>query len=473
MKSVQEVQKNIPIIVALIMFIIGAGCKLPNNEYDEGKASKVSELDVDSFSQKRAILAEWRGNARTEEYILMRARDEIDGVGAYEEIYRGQGVKYTDRDVQNDIRYVYRVDVAQKGKVHEGELTGIGVGNSAEVDLNEPNNKKEEATALSSFKRGTMYYFRFSDRRELADIDWYKVKVSGSGVAYLQIREDGVAGMTTLRMRFEGQEAFLAEHGKWYELKNEAKSERELYIEIRADEESYVETGLVGGTIRGYTIIRSDSMEDGGNDPGTLPGNNGNGTGGENTDPEGPVTPGEGIIEEKSELFEADGTGRLIFLLNEKRYQGRGYTFWKYLEKEWKTDEGMTMELAKESGNYLGGYGYFFAGGYVEGYGESMLVLLIQKDGNYTIGKAVAGMYEELVSWRNSVFLRKGYGVKNTAGVQWDNERKEYIVTMNGVEQARFVDTQEPVCTGVRTGIVAVVTGMEQFPQTPVKVGYR
>jgi len=467
--------KNVIIILLTILtFVISAGCRLPNNAYEETEESRVSELEIDSFHEKRTITAKWQGNAKAEEYILMRARDEIDGVGSYEQIYRGKEMRNADRDVQDDIRYVYRVDMVQGGKVHEGEQTGIGVGNSAVMDLNEPNNRKEEATALSSFKRGMMYYFRFSDQRELVDVDWYKVRVGGGSVAYLQIRENGVAGMTTLRMRFEGHEAFLAEHGKWYELRNEAGAERELYIEIRADEGSYVETGVAGGTIREYTIILSDSMDDGEDDPDTPPGDNdgndGEGTGGEDPDGEGS---GDGIIEEKSELFEADETGRLVFLLNDRKYQGKSYTFWKYLEREWDAVEGMAMELVKESGNYLGGYGYFFAGENAAGYGEIMLVLLLQKDGNFTIGKAIEGVYEELLPWRSSVYLRKGYGVKNTVGVRWDDELKEYVVTINGVEQARFVDIRKPVCAGTRTGVVAVVTRMEQFPQTPVKVGYR
>jgi len=198
----------------------------------------------------------------------------------------------------------------------------------------------------------------------------------------------------------------------------------------------------------------------------TLPGYNGDGTEEEDVDE-------KFIVEEKSELFVMDETGALVFLLNDMNYQEGGYTFWKYLDQKWEADKGMTMELVKESGNYLGGYGYFFASEYVAGYGQIMLVLLIQIDGNFAIGKAIEGVYEELVSWRSSDYLRKGYGVKNDVEVRWDNDQQEYVVTINGIVQARFVDVREPVCAGTRTGIVAVVTRMEQFPQTPVKVGYR
>jgi hypothetical protein len=455
----------------ILIPVISIGCSLLLEEENKPEPIAMGEIEVESFLEYRAIRVRWQENIQADEYVLQRAQDGINGVGPYTEVYRGRGTRYVDRKVEDDIRYVYRLDMIQKGNMHEGEQTGIGVGNSAEVDLNEPNNRMEEATALSSFKRGTMYYFRFSDGRELKDIDCYKVKVGGGKSVYLQIQEDGVRGMTTLRIEIGGKEAFLAEHGKWYELQNEAKIEREWYITIYPDVESYAAEGMTGGTIRKYTIIRSDIMvpDNGGNDGGggTQPGNGDGGTDGGGTD-------SGGSIQEMSELFEQDETGRFIFFLNEQQYQGKSYTFWKYLNREWKAETGMSMELAKESGNYFGGYGFFFAGGNVAGYGESMLVLLIQKDGNYTIGKVVEGeYYEVIVPWENSVYLRKGYGVKNTVGVRWDSQSGFYIITLNGMDETRFRDTKAPVCTGSRVGIVAVLTSIEQFPQSAVKVGYK
>lgn len=462
----RQTKNALVIQLTALIFIVSAGCTLP----DSGSEEINVAIEVESFLEKRTIVVRWRADKRAEKYVLNRARDEIGGLGQYEEIYRGQGTKYTDKNVVDDIRYVYRVDTVQKGIVYKGKHTGIGVGSNADIDMNEPNNRKEEATALGSSKRGTMYYFRFSDRRELEDVDWYKVKVSGHTVVYLRVREDGVmeGKITTLLMRLEGNESFPVEQGKWYKLQNEAETEKELYIEIRADKESYVATGMTGGMVRGYEITKSNVESW---DPPELPGENGNGNGTGN-----PGTPGTGegaTIEEKSELFEASVTGWITFFLNEKKYQNRNYTFWKHLEQEWVAEQGMTIDMVKESGNYLGGYGFFFAGGNVKGYGETMLVLLIQKDGNYAIGKAIGGRYEAIAQWKNSLYLRKGYGVRNTVEVRWDNARNEYILIINGVEERRFIDAHEPVCAGSKTGLVAVVTNMEQFPQTPVKVWFK
>ena len=72
--------------------------------------------------------------------------------------------------------------------------------------------------------------------------------------------------------------------------------------------------------------------------------------------------------------------------------------------------------------------------------------------------------------WKSSIYLRNGYGVRNSVGVRVDNE--EYVVTINGVEVERFVDAKEPVCQGNRKGVVAVITWMEDFPRTAVKTWY-
>jgi hypothetical protein len=343
------------------------------------------------------------------------------------------------------------------------------VGSSAEIDVNEPNNQREEATALNLFRRGTMYFFRFSDGREMKDVDWYRIRVRGRSVAFVRIVEDGAVEMTTLRMRIDGQECLLVEQGKWYEIKNDTLFEREFFIEITPDKDSYLDACTAGGMIRGYTIIRSDTNEE----P-WVPGDPGEpGYPGE---PEDPVNPGESYIEERRELFVTDTSGYIVFLLNEAKYQGRSYTFWKHLDNDWEATEGMSMDLIKESGNFMGGYGFFFAGGYVQGHGECMLVFLMQTEGRFTIGKVVEGRYEELVPWRSSIYLRKGYGVRNTIAVRFDaaaQETHEYVLTINGMDVLRFVDILEPVCTGTRTGVVAVLTSVEQFPQTPVRVRYR
>ena len=400
-------------------------------------------VTVESFLGNRTIALRWREDVNADEYVLMRAKDEAWGLGGFEEIYRGQRTSFIDKAIEMGCRYVYRLDKAQGWKSYRGEQTGIGVGNTGEADLNEPNDRREEATALGTFKRGTMYYYRFSDGRELADIDFYKARVSGGTSEYIQIKEEGAHDTTSMTIQMPGKEAVIAEQGKWYELKNETAEERELYIQLRPDVEQYAGSGMAGGMIKSYTIIRSAEMEEAGIG---------------------------GTIEERSDFFVPDGSGGYVFLLNEGNYARGNYTFWRYLDGDWDGDQGMSMELSKESGNFLGGYGFFFAGGHVEGYGDCKLVVLIQKDGNYAVGKVVAGKYESLQGWVSSIYLRTGYGVRNTVEVKKAGD--EYVIRINEIEAGRIVDAHEPICEGNRKGLVGVVTWMEVFPEAPVTTWY-
>jgi hypothetical protein len=459
-------------IILIILVVIIAGCNSPMGKTNKSGEPFDEAVEVNSFRGNGTIAVKWRVDQSADEYVLMRAQDEVDRIGEYEAIYRGHDTNYIDKSVGVDIRYVYRLDKLSGTNEYMGQETGIGVGSRAEVDMNEPNDKTEDATPLGFFKRGTMFYYRFSDGRELADVDWYKVTIGGAQTEYIQIREDGTVGMTMIMIKLPGKEAVVAEQGKWYEIKNETGTEKDLYIELRPDTGSYVGPGMTGGTVRGYTIVRSDHMEDmpgdgtggGSTDPGNGNGGNGNGIG-------GPGTP-IGNIEEQSELFVNNGSGWTLFLLNDTQYKGTSYTFWKHLGNIGDTTRGIEMNLIKESGSYLGGYGYFFEGGDVSGYGECMLVVLLQKDGNYAIGKVIAGSYQSVKGWKSSVYLRQGYGVQNTIGVKKNSDTNEYVVTINGAEETRFIDAEDPVCNGNGVGVVAVVTSGEEFPKTPVKTWY-
>ncbi|ULQ59042.1 hypothetical protein K7I13_11035 [Brucepastera parasyntrophica] len=120
-----------------------------------------------------------------------------------------------------------------------------------------------------------------------------------------------------------------------------------------------------------------------------------------------------------------------------------------------------------------GGYGIFFQAGNIDGYGECMLTVLIRTTGQYAIGKVIDGNYTEINGWKDGTYLRRGYGVKNSIKVVWDNETAIYVLYINGMEEVRFIDLDSPQCSGGGSGVAAVITKYESFPESPVKVRYR
>ena len=286
------------LILTSLVLIIFTACILPLDEAGNGLLTETS-IFAESFQGNKSIAVTWNPQSQVNEYLLLRARDETTGLGSFELLYRGLETRFVDKMIESNVRYVYRVDTVIKGSIHKGESTGYGIGNNAEADLNEPNNKIEQAAALTSFKRATMYYYRFSCGHELSDTDWYKLTLSGGKSGYLQIREDGAVNMTSLLLSINGQEFISAEHGKWYELKNITATEKQIFIEVRANKNIYAEPGLPGGMIRAYTIIFSDTPDEDYKDPGD---------GGDDPDPD-PKDPDEDkeiVIEETVEISEEE-----------------------------------------------------------------------------------------------------------------------------------------------------------------------
>jgi hypothetical protein len=512
------------VITFCIIFFAGCNMSRP----DEEKGSMFHDVaQVDCFRGNSTIQLRWQYDGSAAYYRLMRSVDGINGTLGFSEIYQGKDIFYLDRDVEADIRYVYRLDKAGD-QVLEGQETSIGVGSKGEVDINEPNNTKETASLLNFFKKSNLYYYRFSDGRTLEDADWYKVRITGSKPVYIRILEEGAGTESPFNINIPGKGEFAVNNGSIIEIDVNGINDDYLYFSLYPETDRFVLPGIAGGTMRYYRIELTDSTGNtdsggngdttgsggtgdsgsgGGTDSGTGnsggggtgdsgSGNSGSGgtgggdsgsgnsggggagggnSGGGNSGSGGAGggDPAPGTVIEKSELFTMDGTGMISFYTNEKQYQGHDYTFWKRLSNSGGEFSAIKMIMAKESGSYSGGYGFFFQGGDIPGYGECMLTLLLQKDGMYAIGKVINGAYRSINWWKECVYLRQGYGVSNTVEVRWDNGSGEYIVLVNGIEVDRFSDVVAPVCRGNGQGVIAVISRGEKFPEIPAGVRYK
>jgi hypothetical protein len=495
---------------SMVIFSLAAmSCSMPTMTGPKKAEPFVDVAAADSFRGDRTIYLRWKQDEGAESYLLMKSIDGIDGYGEFEEVYAGGNLYYLDRDIERDRRYIYRLDKRAGGLIIEGEQTAIGIGSDAETDYNEPNNTKEKAVLLNSFKQANIYYYKFSDGRVLSDTDWYKLPLSPGASAALRITETGAGTRSSFEVNAGGYPVGSIPNGTGFRIENTG-GEEYVHIEISPRAEEFVDSRSTGGTVRFYRI-EIDTSPGGGSGDGGAGGSGGNGDGGAGgsggngdggaggstgsgnegggngdggsgsggTGSGGSGSGGSGNggadagqIEEVSELFSADVSGRIQFLTNESRYANHNYTFWKRLPNAGDSFSGIKMELVKESGHYGGGYGFFFRGGTIEGYGECMLVVLIQKDGMYTVGKVIDGEFFAIKSWTSFEYLRMGYGVRNTVEAKWDEAESEYVVVINEAEAFRFRDVSEPRCAGGGSGVVAVLTRLERFPQVPVKVRY-
>ncbi|WP_407427403.1 hypothetical protein [Treponema sp.] len=176
---------------------------------------------------------------------------------------------------------------------------------------------------------------------------------------------------------------------------------------------------------------------------------------------------------EDSNLFESnsENNSSYIFFTNDSKYiTSNGYTFW-FPAHESSADSFETVEFSayKESGRTESGYGVVFCNQDLDGK-DFLLSLMINTRGQYIIGKVYDGEFSTISTWKTSSLLHKGIGIRNTVRIDYDDVKKLFIFYFNGYYAGDFSPVENVSITGGKTGFVVVVSNLENFPKTPVKV---
>lgn len=186
-----------------------------------------------------------------------------------------------------------------------------------------------------------------------------------------------------------------------------------------------------------------------------------------------PVSPNQTVISEESSLFEPDEQNSFFtFKTNNTKYlTADGWTLWTVPNvNESESFEAMTVEAAKESGRTEAGFGIVFCSQKIDGK-PFMIAVLINANGYYTVGKVFNGVFSHINGgWKSSVFINKGYGIKNTMAVSYDEGSRNFLLKINGYEVTEFTVSEEILFKGSRSGFAVVIANNENFPANPVKV---
>jgi hypothetical protein len=190
-----------------------------------------------------------------------------------------------------------------------------------------------------------------------------------------------------------------------------------------------------------------------------------------------PPEEGEEVYNRADELFTCEDAGggyvRTTFEMSSGRYwTHEGATLWTVWGNE-ETFGSRTVEMGKPSGYSGGGYGLVICqgerdvGGVME---PVMLVVMINNEGYYIVGKAIGGVFRDFGWWKTSVYLQRGDGTPNKLSVSYEIESGEYVLNINEHEVERFRDEEEPVLLGGRNGYIVVITPYDRMPQSVVTV---
>lgn len=187
------------------------------------------------------------------------------------------------------------------------------------------------------------------------------------------------------------------------------------------------------------------------------------------------VNPDQTNLQEESSMFEKDEQNETFtFETNDTKYLGaNGWTLWTVPNVN--TSESfnpVAVEVIKESGRTEAGFGLVFCEQEIEGK-PFMLAVLINANGYYTVGKVSDGVFCHINDgWKNSSFINKGYGIKNTISVAYDTGAKNFILKINGYEITSFTVSEQISFKNSKSGFAVVIANNENFPSKPVRVTF-
>lgn len=182
-----------------------------------------------------------------------------------------------------------------------------------------------------------------------------------------------------------------------------------------------------------------------------------------------------GTSEQHDELFirQAD-PGEWLFSTNDRAFWGpSGYTLWALPLPDQPTFTQRDVDLVKTSGNAWTGYGIIFCHRDTgdPSLGESMLLVMINTQQQYSLGEVTGSRYTPYTSptWVRCAGLFKGYGVTNGVKVTRDAGGL-FTLYVNQGQVMTFRDGRTPAPTGGGNGYLVVISPQDSFPQSPVSV---
>lgn len=181
------------------------------------------------------------------------------------------------------------------------------------------------------------------------------------------------------------------------------------------------------------------------------------------------------ILEESSLFIEdSEYPSRYLFETNDSKYLNeKGFTIWTTTKTNTSNGfESISVEMAKLSGRAETGFGVVFCEQQFEEK-PYMLTVMINANGLYTIGKVVNGVFYHLEgNWKFSDYINKGYGLKNTICISYNNLLESFVLKINDEEITTFTVPEKIKFKGSESGYVVVISNREEFPEKAVRVEF-
>jgi len=260
--------KMLPLLF-LPPFLFLSSCKnaglLPVLTRDSSDLETAAAPRVESFKKPLSISISWDADPRAESYLLeyrsLGSGAAGSGSSGWQELYRGGLLGCELKGSADSTFYRFRITKLWEGRSFGPSASGLGMMSSVTGDVYEPNDSEDSAVDIGCAKEANIYYYRAADGSELADVDWYSIKVPPRMRAALlvnQLNNLDSSNIVWLSFQQKGSLSINFSNNQDLYISNFDYTEKTLYFRLFPRPEYFIVGGGAGGSVIRYTVTLHD-----------------------------------------------------------------------------------------------------------------------------------------------------------------------------------------------------------------------
>lgn len=212
---------------------------------------------ADSLTTEHTVYLSWKEDDAADRFYLMRSFDAVPL--SWSCVYEGNATSYTDENLNDNEKYIYRLDKKRGSKYFEGKKYGYGWSSGTIRDYCESNDVPENATFLEYDRICNLPCTGFTtDNKEFLDEDWFYISIPPMRQAEIIVGQHNLTNTTSgadtnLRIQLSGLESQPVKHQVAYSIQNTSYETKTFNFKIFPERTS-LSTGNSFCTVIEYTV---------------------------------------------------------------------------------------------------------------------------------------------------------------------------------------------------------------------------
>lgn len=212
---------------------------------------------ADSLTTEHTVYLSWEEDDAADSFCLMRSFDAVPLDWSC--VYEGKSTSYTDTNLIDNEKYIYRLDKTRGSKYFEGKKHGYGWSSGTIRDYCESNDVPEDAAFLEYDRICNLPCVGFvTDHKEILDEDWFYVTVPPMRKADIIVGQHNLTNTTlgaetNLRIQLSGLESQSVRHQVAYQIQNSSYETKNFYFKVFPERTS-LSSGNTFCTVIEYTV---------------------------------------------------------------------------------------------------------------------------------------------------------------------------------------------------------------------------